>query len=154
MSNERQPRKLETREQEKRQVSWKAPEVLPTPDVNAHPDYTFRWVRVSTMGDGDASNIASMLRQGYEPCKAEDYPELQVDAITEGRFKGNVEIGGLMLCRIPKELLEQRAAHYNQVNKQQIDSVNAQFMKENDARMPLFSDVKTKVSKSAFGSGS
>jgi hypothetical protein len=72
-------------------------------------------------------------------------------ATTEGRFKGNIEIGGLLLCRIPVEFMEQRAQYYAQQNRAQVDSVDNNFMRENDPRMPLFSEKKSKVT---FGSGS
>jgi len=103
------------------------------------------------MGTSDPSNISSKLREGYEPCKAEDYPELMMHATTEGRFKGGVEIGGLLLCRIPEEFLKQRAEYYANQNKAQMESVDNNFLSENDHRMPKFAERSTKVS---FGSGS
>jgi hypothetical protein len=133
----------------KRPEAWRPPEMLPSPDDR--PDWSHRWVRISAMGAADATNISSKLREGYEPCKAEDYPELMMHASTEGRFKGNVEVGGLLLCRIPKEFMVQRADHYARQNKAQMESVDNNFLRENDPRMPLFSEKKTKVS---FGSGS
>ena len=87
------------------------------------------------------------------PCKAEDYPELMMHAALDGRFKGGIEIGGLLLCRIPTEFMEQRAQHFENLNKQQMDSVDNNFLRERDARsnMALFADKKSKVT---FGSGS
>jgi hypothetical protein len=90
------------------------------------------------------------MREGYEPCKAEEYPELMMHAATEGRFKGGIEVGGLLLCRIPAEFMEQRAKYYEQQSKSQVESVDNNFLRENDPRMPLFSDKRTKVT---FGSG-
>jgi hypothetical protein len=72
-------------------------------------------------------------------------------ASTEGRFKGNIEVGGLLLCRIPEEFLVQRAAHYAGQNQAQMDSVDNNFLRQSDSRMPLFSEKQSKVS---FGSGS
>jgi hypothetical protein len=103
------------------------------------------------MGTNDPGNISSKLREGYEPCKAEDYPELMMHATTEGRFKGGIEVGGLLLCRIPEEFLKQRAEYYANQNKAQMESVDNSFLSENDRRMPKFSERSTKVS---FGSGS
>jgi hypothetical protein len=103
------------------------------------------------MGNSDPSNVSSKLREGYEPCKGEDYPELMLHAATEGRFKGNIEVGGLLLCRIPEEFMEQRADYYAQQNKAQVESVDNNFLRQSDARMPLFAEKQTKVS---FGSGS
>ena len=142
-------RELDTRTVTQRPTAWRAPETLPTPDPR--PGFKHRWVRTAIMGQADASNISSKLREGYEPCKAEDYPELMLHASTEGRFKGNIEVGGLLLCRIPEEFMEQRAEYYAQQNKAQVESVDNNFLRQSDARMPLFSEKQSKVS---FGPGS
>jgi len=145
----RQPRALESREKAQRPAAWRPPETLPQPDPR--PGWVHRYIRLSTMGTADPSNISSKLREGYEPCKAEEYPEMMMHATTEGRFKGNIEVGGLLLCRIPEEFLKQRAEYYANQNKAQMESVDNNFMRESDPRMPLFAERKTKVS---FGSGS
>ena len=144
----RASRELDTRETFARPAAWRPPETLPMPDDR--PGWTHRYVRISTMGTADPSNISSKLREGYEPCKAEEYPELMMHASTEGRFKGNIEVGGLLLCRIPTEFMAQRAKYYENLNKSQVDSVDNNFLRENDPRMPLFSEKRTKVT---FGSG-
>jgi hypothetical protein len=142
-------RELDSRATTYRPTSWKAPETLPMPDDR--PGWKHRYIRLSTMGVADPSNISSKLREGYEPCKAEDYPELMMHAAIEGRFKGGIEIGGLLLCRIPAEFMDQRAKHFANLNQSQMESVDNNFLRENDPRMPLFSEKKSKVS---FGSGS
>ncbi len=149
MRQNRLARELDTRVKTQRVQAWRPPETLPSPDPR--PGWKHRWVRLSTMGTADPGNISSKLREGYEPCKAEDYPELMLHASTEGRFKGSIEVGGLLLCRIPEEFLEQRMKYYENQNKAQIESVDNNFLRENDPRMPLFSEKKSKV---AFGSGS
>ena len=148
-SHNRLVRELDSRESFSRPTAWRPPETLPSPDPR--PGWTHRWVRISMMGQADPSNTSSKLREGYEPCKADEYPELLVHASTEGRFKGNVEVGGLLLCRIPEEFLKQRDAYYANQNKAQMESVDNNFLRDSDPRMPLFSDKKSKVS---FGSGS
>jgi hypothetical protein len=145
----RQPRALESRERAQRPAAWRPPETLPQPDPR--PGWVHRYIRLSTMGTADPGNISSKLREGYEPCKADEYPEMMMHATTEGRFKGNIEVGGLLLCRIPEEFLKQRAEYYANQNKAQMESVDNNFMRESDPRMPLFAERKTKVS---FGSGS
>jgi hypothetical protein len=146
----------DTREQKSRATmfrptSWSAPEALPMPDER--PGWKHRYIRLSTLGTADPSNISSKLREGYEPCKAEEYPELMMHAAIEGRFKGGIEIGGLLLCRIPAEFMVQRAKHFEDKNKQAMDAVDNNFLRERDARsnMALFADKKSKVT---FGSGS
>jgi hypothetical protein len=148
-SPNRMVRELDSRAASMRPQAWRPPETLPSPDPR--PGWTHRWVRISMVGQADPSNISSKLREGYEPCKADEYPELLVHATSEGRFKGNVEIGGLLLCRIPSEFLEQREAYYANQNKAQMESVDNNFLRDSDPRMPLFSDKRSKVT---FGSGS
>ena len=109
-------RELETRKAAYRPEAWRPPETLPMPEDR--PGWKHRYVRLSTLGVADPSNISSKLREGYEPCKAEDYPELMMHATTEGRFKGGIEVGGLLLCRIPEEFLRQRAEYYAKQNKE------------------------------------
>ena len=142
-------RELETRAQTARPQMWRAPETLPMPDDR--PGWKHRYVRTSAMGIADPSNISSKLREGYEPCKADEYPEMMMHATQEGRFKGNIEIGGLLLCRIPEEFMVQRAAYYDKQNKAQMESVDNTFMKDSHPSMQKFSDKQTKVT---FGSGS
>lgn len=147
----REPRDTKTRAMSYRPTAWKAPETLPMPDER--PGWKHRYIRLSTLGQADPQNISSKLREGYEPCKAEDYPELMMHAALDGRFKGGIEIGGLLLCRIPAEFMEQRSEHFENLNKAQMDSVDNNFLRERDARsnMALFADKKSRVS---FGSGS
>jgi hypothetical protein len=144
----RAAREVDSRAMTQRPEAWRPPETLPMPEDR--PGWKHRYIRISTLGVADPSNISSKLREGYEPCKAEDYPELMMHATVEGRFKGGIEVGGLLLCRIPEEFLKQRADYYDKQNKSQIDSVDNNFLRENDPRMPLFSERKTKVT---FGSG-
>ena len=144
----RAPREAEARAVAHRPTAWMPPESLPSPDER--PGWTHRWIRTSTLGSADPSNISSKLREGYEPCKAEEYPEMMMHASTEGRFKGNIEVGGLLLCKIPSEFMAQREAHFSRQNKAQMDSVDNTFMKDNDPRMPLFKESNSKVT---FGSG-
>ena len=137
-----------TRVAMQRPTSWQAPETLPSP--YPREGITHRWVRTSMLGVPDVQNISGKLREGYEPCKAEDYPEMMMHASTEGRFMGNIEVGGLVLCSIPSEFLKQRDAHFSKINKATMESVDNNFMKDSDPRMSKFSEKSTKVT---FGSG-
>ena len=148
MAENRIDRELETRERTVRKRSWQRPEVLPSPNPEAGYDY--HWVRVSTQGQVDATNVSSKLREGWEPVKATDHPEITMVAIEQERFKDNVVIGGLMLCKAPKELVEDRNQYYAAQASAQMNSVDNNLMRENDPRMPLFNELKTKVT---FGKG-
>lgn len=139
-----------TRESEQRQhTQWKPPSTLP--EIEDRDGWTHRWIRTSLAGTSDNTNVSSRFREGWEPCKMEDYPELNVQIDRDSRFPANVEVGGLLLCRAPKELMLARAAYYIKQNDAAASSVDSHLMKDNDPRMPLFSERKTSV---AFGSGS
>jgi hypothetical protein len=141
-------RELDTRAAMQRPTSWQAPETLPSP--NPRPGISHRWVRTSMLGVADVQNISGKLREGYEPVKAEDYPELSMNASTDGRFKGSIEAPGLVLCSIPTEFLKQREAHFSKINKDTMESVDNNFMKDSHPTMSKFSEKSTKVT---FGSG-
>lgn len=149
MAENRTNRELNTREQTARKRSWVRPELLPTP--NAEPGYEFRWVRISSMGTADPMNVSSRLREGWEPVKAADHPEVHLMQSEDARFKDNIVVGGLMLCKTPSEMVEQRNAYFQGQADAQMKSVDNNFMRENDPRMPLFNERKTKVT---FGNGS
>ena len=135
MAENRIDRELETRERTVRKRSWQRPEVLPSPNPEAGYDY--HWVRVSTQGQVDATNVSSKLREGWEPVKATDHPEIIMVAIEQERFKDNVVIGGLMLCKAPKELVEERNQYYAAQASAQMNSVDNNLMRENDPRAPV-----------------
>jgi hypothetical protein len=85
-----------------------------------------------------------------EPVRIEEQPRLQLLTDPNSRFKDNVEIAGLLLCKIPSEFMDQRRDYYSKMNRDQVDSVDNNFMRENDPRMPLFSERKSSTS---FGKG-
>lgn len=126
--------------------SYAPPSLLPTP--NPEPGFSFRWVATHVLGDANPVNVSKRLREGWEPVKAEDHPELML-----GSKSGNVEIGGLMLVKMPSERVQARAEYYAGQAKRQMDSVDNSFMAQNDPRMPKFNRRKTSVSRSGFGSG-
>lgn len=148
MAENRKDRELSTRETDTRAKAWQRPETLPMPEPRA--GWKHRYIRVSTRGESDPSNISSKLREGWEPCVAADYPEIELLTIENNRFKDNVVIGGLMLCRAPEEMVAQRDAHYADQVKRQLQTVDNQLMSQNNPKMPLFSDKKSSVS---FGTG-
>lgn len=142
----RTPRK--TREMSARPRQWQPASVLPEPDKQA--GYAYRWVRVSALGKADPRNLSAKLREGWEPVRIEEQPQFRMLIDPDSRFKDNVEVAGLLLCKMPEEFVEQRNAHFAAQNQAQMDSVDNNFMRENDARMPLF---KEKRSTTSFGNG-
>ena len=147
----RKSRSLETREKEVRQQSWKPAHDLPTP--TPIDGYKFRWVRVAMMGTPDPANMARARREGWIPCKAADHPEISQDFAAFGLAPASdlIEIGGLVLCKATTETVQARDAYYADMTQKQAQSVDNNFLRENDPRMPLFREGKSKVS---FGSGS
>ena len=148
MAENRINRELQTREKTVRKKSWQRPETLPSP--TPEDGYSYRWIRVSTQGNTDATNVSSKIREGWEPVKAADHPEITLVTIENERFADNVVIGGLMLCKAPTELVEERNDYYQTQTRSQMNAVDNNLMRENDPRMPLFNDRKAKVT---FGNG-
>ena len=148
MAENRKPRELETRQQMERPKQWMPPELLPEPDKQA--GFAYRWIRVSTLNQADPRNLSAKLREGWEPVRVEEQPKFQLLIDPQSRFKDNIEIGGLLLCKAPAEFVEQRSAYYQGQTDQQTRGVDNSFMRENDPRMPLFSERKSTYS---FGKG-
>jgi hypothetical protein len=149
MAENRKPREIETRQQSVRQESWKPPELLPEPDKQA--GFAYRWIRVATLNSADPRNLSAKLREGWEPVRAEEQPKFQLLIDPNSRFKDNIEIGGLLLCKTPDEFVDQRNMHYQKQAENQMDAVDSSLLRQSDPRMPLFSERK---STTTFGKGS
>lgn len=144
----RTPRALETRATAERPKSWQPADTLPAPDPQ--PGYSHRWIRVSALDKADPRNMSGKLREGWEPVRVEEQPQFALLADPSSRFKDNIEIGGLLLCKIPTEFMDQRRAHFTSKAEAQNASVDNNFMRNNDPRMPLFKERKSSTS---FGKG-
>ena len=130
----------ESREATKRKVTWTRPNSIPDPEPK--PGVEYRWIRTSTLGQADMTNVSSKFREGWEPVKAEDHPELKVLTDVDSKFKGNVEVGGLLLCKNSTENMDARRDHYKNKNDQQIASVDNNYLRESDSRMPVLKPEK------------
>ena len=148
VSETRLSRELESREKAKRKQQWLPPELLPVPDPI--PGYKFHWVRVSTLNTPDPINLSAKRREGWEPVKASEHPELHMHLDADNAGKDVVVIGGLMLCKTPEEFVKQRNDYYAGQANAQLNAVDNNLMRQSDARMPLFSERK---STTTFGSG-
>jgi len=148
MAENRIVREMDTRELAERPKSWQPASTLPEPDKL--DGYNYRWVRVSTLGQSDPRNASSAFREGWEPVRIEEQPKFQNITDPDSRSKDNIEVAGLLLCKIPSDFMDQRRAHFDRITQQQNESVDSNFMRENDPRMPLFSERRSKTS---FGSG-
>ena len=139
-------RETETRVATERPTKWRPPQLLPDP--TPEPGYVFRWIRVSMMGQDDPKNVSTSLAEGWEPVKASMHPEVRLFNMGQSRFPDSIEMGGLLLCKIPAEFMDQRAAYYQDITEREVRAVDNNFMSQNDPRMPLFKD---KQSSSTFG---
>ena len=148
MAENKLPRAADTRIEQQRPQQWKQPELLPEPDKL--PGYAYRWIRVSTLNVADPRNLSAKLREGWEPVTVNEQPQFQLLIDGNSRFKDNIEIGGLLLCKTPIEFVEQRDAFYRKQAESQIESVDNSLMRQSDPRMPMFAERKSTTS---FGKG-
>ena len=148
MATNRIIRELETRATYERPTAWAQPDLLPEPDKQAGFDY--RWIRVATLNQADPRNLSAKMREGWEPVRIEEQPQFQLLVDPSSRYKDNIEIGGLLLCKTPSEFVEQRNAHYSAQADNQMVAVDNSLMRQSDPRMPLFNERKSTVT---FGKG-
>ena len=148
-TDSRLSREMQNRETQVRPRVWQAAETLPEPDKE--PGYAYRWIRVSTLNETDQRNITGKFREGWEPVAVEEQTKFRMMIDPDSRFKNNIEIGGLLLCKTPMELQEQRAAHFTEVTRAQTEAVDSNLMRQSDPRMPIFRESKSSTS---FGKGS
>jgi hypothetical protein len=148
MASNKLTRELETREFAERPKQWMPPELLPEPDRQA--GYAYRWIRTSTMNQADPRNLSAKLREGWEPVMLEEQPQFKLLVDPNSRFKDNIEIGGLLLCKSPEEFVEQRNRYYSAQADAQMEAVDNTLMRQNDPRMPLFNERKL---TNSFGKG-
>ena len=148
MAENRKPRELEERTQTIRPTQWQQPELLPEPDKQ--PGYNYRWIRVSNLNAADPRNLSAKLREGWEPVKIEEQPKFQLLVDPTSRFKDNIEIGGVLLCKTPEEFVQQRNDYYSNATRQQTEAVDNNLMRQSDPRMPIFNERKSSTS---FGKG-
>ena len=149
MAENKLNRELETRATQQRPQQWAPAELLPEPDKQA--GFSYRWIRVATNGESDPRNLSAKLREGWEPVRIEEQPRFQLLIDPNSRFKDNIEIGGLLLCKTPSEFVGQRNKYYADQTQAQTDAVDNHLMRQSDARMPLFKESKSATS---FGKGS
>jgi hypothetical protein len=149
MAENRLTRELDKRTAVERPTHWAPPELLPEPDKQA--GYAYRWIRVASLNQADPRNLSAKLREGWEPVRIEEQPKFQMLVDPNSRYKDNIEIGGLLLCKTPVEFVEQRNKYYSAQSNAQMEAVENTLMRQSDTRMPLFNEQKT---TSSFGKGS
>lgn len=144
MAENRIPRETATRDTSARPKQWAPAELLPEPDKQ--PGYAYRWIRTATLNSADPRNLSSKLREGWEPVDVSEQPKMQLLIDPTSRFRDNIEIGGLLLCKTPTEFIEQRTQHFNNQTQAQTEAVDNNLMRQSDPRMPLFNERKSTTS--------
>ena len=150
MAQNRLSREADNREFDERPKQWMPAELLPEPDKQA--GYAYRWIRVSNMNAADPRNLSAKLREGWEPVTLEEQPKFRLLADPNSRYKDNIEIGGLLLCKTPEEFVKQRNDYYRRQSDLQTEAVDNTLMRQSDPRMPIFQERKSSVTK-GFGNG-
>lgn len=148
MTEKRTPRDGEQRDSDVRPSdSWIPASVIPDP--KPQDGWVFRWVRTSILGQTDATHTSRMFREGWEPVKAEDHPELMLESDVGSKYNGNIEVGGLLLCKAPESKMKSRSEHFQKMADNQMQSVDNNYLRENDPRMPLLEPERS--TRTTFG---
>ena len=122
---------------------WTPPSSLDAPPA---PDgFKHRWIRAESMGFDDTSNMSAKLRSGFELVRADEYSEIDYPTIQDGKYKGVIGVGGLLLARIPDEIVEARREYFEQQTKDRNDAIDNDLMKEQHPSMPINNDRQTRV---------
>ena len=134
----------QTRSKSERPKVWVPPSSLDAPPA---PDgFRYRWIRAESVGFQDTKNITGRLREGYELVRSEeienasDYP-----VVEDGKYKGVVGVGGLLLAKVPVEIAQQRQAYMRQRAEGMDEAVRNDLLKEQDSRMPINVDRQSRV---------
>ena len=131
---DRKSRDSQSREQTERRNDWKPPSALDAPE--APIGYKHRWIRESVLDYDDKNNVFKRRREGYELVRAEDYPDFDAPVVDEGKNAGVIGTGGLLLARVPEEIVEKRKEYFEKKTQTQMEAVDRDWMRENNPVMP------------------
>jgi|TARA_R110000851_G_scaffold230813_2_gene383614 hypothetical protein len=137
-------RASETREATKRPVEWTPPSSLDAPPA---PDgFRHRWIRAESLGFDDTKNIAGKLRSGYELVMSSEFKDSDYPVVQDGKHKGVIGVGGLLLARIPNEIAEARQRYYSEKAKERDDAIKSDLLKDQHPSMPITVDRRSSKS--------
>ena len=142
-SIKRTPRDAETRAKTQRRKPWAPPSKLEAPEAPA--GYKHRWIRTAIRGEDDKMNVTTKMREGWEPVRADEYPDYDAPIIDDGKYQGVIGQGGLMLCRIPEETARERNEYYGGRTRDAIKAVDQDLMKEQHPSMPIHQSRQSRV---------
>ena len=147
---DRVSRSAESREKKTRRKPWQPPSMLDAPEAPA--GYKHRWIRAEVRGHDDRANMSKRIREGFEPVRAEDYPDFDAPTVDQGQHAGVIGVGGLILAKIPEETIEERDAYFQRQTDDQISGVDNDLLRDSDPRMPIRPTDIQRSSKTQFGS--
>ena len=136
-------RESENRSKRERPKVWTPPSQLDAPP--APNGFKHRWIRAEAVGQLDQKNVSARLREGWEFVRADEYPEMEWPAIDSGRYEGVIAVGGLMLARIPNEIIAQRKAYFEQLTQDKDEAVANDPMKDQHPSMPISKERSSRV---------
>jgi hypothetical protein len=136
-------RASQTREKTTQKKVWTPPSSLDAPP--APTGFRHRWIRAESLGFNDTKNIAGRIRSGYELVRADEYPDSDYPIVEDGKYKGVIGVGGLVLARVPEEIAKQRTDYYVKQGQDNVEAVDNDLMKEQHPSMPINIDRQTRV---------
>ena len=142
-NDKRTSRASQTREKEAKKKVWTPPSSLDAPP--APTGFIHRWIRVESMGFQDTKNVSGRIRSGYELVRADEYPDTDYPTINDGKYKGVIGVGGLLLARISIELVKSREEYFNNLTKAKDEAIENDLLKEQHPGMPIDVDRQTRV---------
>ena len=132
-----------TRTKTERPKEYKPPSSLDAPPA---PDgFRHRWIRAESLGFTDSKNIYGRLREGYELVRADEYTDSDYPIVSEGKYKGVIGVGGLLLARIPEELAQARSDYQKKLTEGQDEAVESDLLREQHKSMPIDVDRQSRV---------
>ena len=143
MENNKTSRAGQTRSKTERPKVWTPPSSLDAP--KAPTGFRHRWIRVETMGFDDTKNVQGKIRSGWELVRADEYPGSEYPVINEGRKKGLIGVGGLVLARIPEEIAKLRDEYYQNMTREANEALQHDLDKEQHKSMPISQDRQSRV---------
>ena len=107
--------------------------------------FRHRWIRSASLGFQDSKNISGRLRSGYELVRADEYPDSDYPQVEDGKYKGVIGVGGLVLARVPEEIAKQRTDYYQSMHDDKVKAVDNDLMKEQHPDMPINIERQSRV---------
>ena len=136
-------RASQSRAKTAKKTTWTPPSSLDAPPA---PDgFHHRWIRAETMGFDDTKNMSGKISSGYELVRADEYPGSEYPSVQDGKYKGVIGVGGLLLARIPVEVVKSREAYFNSMTQDADTAIERDLMKEQHPGMPINAERQSRV---------